>query len=230
MNSLRDQDHNGHLGCALKLLAMIRQCTGTPDSTLVQVQDAVHAVLGQWSLQHLFTFCMHCFRTNTLGDPDCSMFHEMLRPAYFDGHLRQAHSTLLEIFTLESCGSSFVDECLSEQFFDSLMGMLLTNNQTIRQGTVEGTGLYALFAMANHSCCEANMQTEPLTHADACAVRVGNRVRAVLPIDAGGEVFNCYLGDVNVSKGDRQEELRQYCFKCGCRLCVEQDTDSDESD
>lgn len=164
---------------------------GEDVSADVAVAAAVKAVVGHWD-RPLWTRCMHASRTGNIPDDDDVMFHELLRPAYFAGGLQWALNILrMEVFTdprnaasrpcLEGqveTYDSFMSMCLNQDgsFFDGLMGIFLTNNQSVRivdesggvNGSVEsgkvmvGTALYACYAMMNHSC-EPSIRNEPHT-------------------------------------------------------------------
>jgi hypothetical protein len=208
----------GHLLCAAKLLAMIqaraavewqeqRKVAGSEAAASVGVDDggedlsvdasanlavaaAMEAVVGHWD-RPLWTRCMHASRTGNVPDENDTMFHEMLRPAYFAGGLQWALDILrTEVFNdprNAACShpssegevqtyDSFMSTCLNQDgsFFDGLMGIFLTNNQSVRIAdeidgadgsagggkVMVGTALYACYAMMNHSC-EPSIRNEP---------------------------------------------------------------------
>ena len=76
---------------------------------------------------------MHAFRSpgSGLPAPECSMFLDLLRPGYLESYVLPGLSFFRQIFTAESCSQIFVDECLSEDAFDRLLGLLLTDNQEV---------------------------------------------------------------------------------------------------
>ncbi len=232
---------SGYLGCAAKVIAMIildalplkeSDSSSVCDINEIEMQMAVQRVIGGFALLP-FTKAIHSFRGGR-PMPD-HMFTEMFQTNYFEGYLNSAYITLTTIiFTLESypADSAFRRICLSTPFFDSLMGMFLTNNQCVdisqigNERHLLGTALYSKYAMANHSCI-SNWSRSPYIIQSADSVgseesyeRVGNVMYAKGVLSAGEEIFNCYLAQpTGMLKRDRRKALNQYLFVCQCQTC-----------
>ena len=185
-----------------------------------------------------------------------------VRQAMFDGHLAASLAGLSELFA--SCPyplpDDFASSCLSDDFFDSLLGLFLTNCQSVeipsRQGgglenaALTGVALYKVYCTMNHSC-SPNIRNEPLTRSDdegegggegegeggqgmrGCEV-VGVNVFSAEDIAKGNEIFNTYLttSPLEMTKKQRKKKMLQYLFECGdgCTLCGNDDVVEAESD
>ncbi|XP_058056793.1 SET and MYND domain-containing protein 4 [Anopheles bellator] len=105
-------------------------------------------------------------------------------------------------------------DCLEEEGFQLKPGLLhryFTSSRVF-------TGIFPRISMFNHSC-DPNIRNS----------FEGSRltVYATRPIDAGGEIFNCYGPNYKLMRAcDRYMHLRhQYCFVCNCKRCTARDDD-----
>ena len=229
------QQGGGHSTCALKVIAKIildlqkrLQTISILHATKEEVESSMLQVVGYF-FKPAFTKAIHAFRGGkTLSD---DMFEAMFQASYFDGYLRDKFNSMQSMFPVEVYGRVFVDTCLSEVFYDSLMGMFLVNNQRVcieHEGhTLTGTALYYTYCKTNHSCIP-NMVVGPIAEnalIGTSFTKVGIRVTARTNIAMGDEIKNCYLSQGSgrgLTLHQRRTELSQYLFECECTLCEEE--------
>lgn len=175
LSTLLSLSEDGHLGCAVKVMAtllqQLRDLEPPSLDSVEQVRALIKSYLGHFH-QPMYTECIHSFRGGRPMPEELwrTMFHE----AYFDSHLRPALEILRsEVFPLAEVGSAFYAVCLEDgDFFERIMGMFLTNNQFVQQQLghddsdnssliLRGSALYSVFAMGNHSCQHATFATGP---------------------------------------------------------------------
>ena len=87
----------------------------------------------------------------------------------------------------------------------------------------EGSGLFELQSMINHSCYPNAEVSFPFNNHTLV-------VRALRRIEPGEEIFISYIDECSLgsSRHTRQKQLREnYLFACGCRKCEEQKYDPD---
>lgn len=242
----------GHQSCAAKIIAKVvidllesSVSHSTLEATVVEIEASMDRVTGQF-YKPAYTRVIHSFRGGKVM-PD-SLFESAFRRSYFDGHLREGFEQLRQI-TFPSYGQLFLDTCITEQFYDNLMGLFMCNNQSVRIESddvelfLEGTALYEMYSKSNHACV-ADFVNQPLTSIGGGVVgsslsesteenyeRVGVNVFAAHDISSGAEIHGCYLKagtGIHMSKKERSAELAQYLFICDCQLCADQKGEDEE--
>ncbi len=83
---------------------------------------------------------------------------------------------------------------------------------------LDGTGLFAVVACANHSCAPAAASRKGEADLDGGAVLVAMR-----DIAAGEEVTICYIDSDESSVRKRRAALADYGFACACERCAADD-------
>jgi hypothetical protein len=169
-----------HMSCAVKLVAKIlidaeahRDVASTTSmaSTAAALDASVERVMGQFA-QPLFTHSIHAFRGGR--EMPESLFADMFLSNYFDGYLLEGYEATCTLLAATGVSGGAVPSFFTHAFYDGVMGMLLTNCQSVlleqggqgrRDGVgegegegegplmqVKGTALYALYSKANHAC------------------------------------------------------------------------------
>jgi len=154
----------GHDACSYKIIAKILidlRHTAAAGSILLATREEVEAsmrrVVGQFFAPR-FTRALHAFRGGR--DVPEALFLDMFQQGYFDGHLAGKYNTMRCAFPASVYGNVFVETCLTESFFDHLMGIFMCNNQHVRvegKGSnaghvLVGTSLHETYSKMNHSC------------------------------------------------------------------------------
>eukprot|EP00026_Physarum_polycephalum_P008497 Phypoly_transcript_08585.p1 GENE.Phypoly_transcript_08585~~Phypoly_transcript_08585.p1 ORF type:complete len:482 (+),score=27.99 Phypoly_transcript_08585:45-1490(+) len=164
-----------------------------------------------------------------------------LQPSYDGSNLALLHSHLSQplhllkdaFFSGYTSLQGFIDNVITEQLFDELLGLVSLNNTTayvlppifyqlkIRQPEVaharaHGICLFTIHSCINHSCSPnaENRSTKEDRVTNAKVV-----LRALKPIKQGEELLITYI-DETQSKANRQQELKaKYGFTCNCSRC-----------
>jgi hypothetical protein len=192
-------------------------------------------ITGSWNRPR-WTKSMHSFRRGKISDVDDNdMFETLIQPAYFDSQLRPYLNILKRVFVDRSPGD-FEATCLSANFFDSLMGMFMTNNQMVHichapsTMVLEGTALYTTYCMLNHSC-RPSIHNDPFLLEDG-SEGVGVNVFASSALKQNEEIFTSYLHSAGRSRRERKKKLSSYLFECSsdCPMCSSEPLSDSDSD
>ena len=256
-----------HFGCAARVLAKVAMhtCPETGSSHLKEhspsqvdlenkvsfdaaaLQETMNEIMGSF-FQASFTESLHATRTSSVTSmSENSMFVEHLQPAYRTAYLESGLKLFQETF--EPLGTTFRDTLLSDNAFDTLMGIFATNNFAVEFvsplarlitfspvwfkslkvqefPTIRGTACFKHYAILNHSCDKNTTATCNNTKTGALTISVST----TKAIHEGEEVYNCYLPSPNeMSYKERQCDLCQYMFHCQCSLCAQQKLEQSDS-
>jgi len=136
-------------------------------ATKAEVQASMQRVAGQFFAPR-YTRALHAFRGGR--EVPEGMFLDLFQRSYFDGHLAAKYRLMRCAFPASIHGQVFVDTCLTETFFDELMGIFMCNNQCVRvEGlgghVLVGTSLHETYSKMNHSCTPNIRNIALMTHA-----------------------------------------------------------------
>jgi len=164
-----------------------------------------------------------------------------LQPSYTGSNLRDLQSNLTRpllllkdaFFSGYSELQHFIDETITEQLFDEILGLVSLNNTSayvlppiyyhlnILQAQVahiraHGSCLFALHSCINHSC---SPNVENIYNKRDIVMNAKVVLRAIKPIRQGEELSITYINEIQ-TKEDRQRELKaKYGFTCTCSKC-----------
>ena len=237
-----EETFTAHMSCALKICSKILiDATANMDmvdilSLTKEMLDAsMGRVLGQFNRPR-FTRCIHAFRGGK--DMPEALFNSMFLSGYFEGYLLESFNAIQLILAAAGYGHA-ADHFFTTTFYDEVMGMLLTNCQSVLveqsdgrgQRKVTGSALYALYSKANHAC-EGDWENRPFVNRHGRGV-VGVNAYANKDIAVETEIMNCYFKEGSgrgLAKSERRKQLQQYRFVCECTMCTEEESSDDSSD
>lgn len=140
------------------------------------------------------------------------------------------------------CEEFLGSELFTENFFRHIIGAFASNCLEIKvlddgenlSASLRGTGFFKLYSKLNHNCTPNTLNASAAAvQSMAVAAHAEVAVFAARDIAVGEEITTSYLdlqhGSRGLSNGvgtmtrkERQQKLRQYMFRCKCRMCEEE--------